>query len=129
MKRLLLDTCAFLWLIKGEPTLPERVQALVADPDNEVALSVVSAWEIAVKHGLGKLDLPQAAQPFVQHNRERHGIATLPLEEAALAHLERLPAHHRDPFDRLLICQAIAEGMALLTPDPLIQRYPVRTLW
>ncbi len=127
--RVLLDTCTFLWIVKGTPHLSQRARTLVEAPETEVLLSVVSHWEIGLKAGIGKLSLAESAHAFVLRNRQRHGIDSLPLDESAFAHLERLPPHHRDPFDRLLICQAIADGLVLLTPDPAIQRYPVRTLW
>ena len=125
----LLDTCAFLWIIAGAPEVSPSVAAMYADPANEVYLSVVSIWEISVKHALGRLPLPVALDRFILEQRERHGIAPLPLEEPAVLHLHKLPLHHRDPFDRMLICQAIEHDCVLLTPDPLIQQYPVRTQW
>lgn len=127
--KLLLDTCAFLWLIRGRTEASARARALFADPRNDVHLSAVSAWEIAVKHGLGKLSLGDVPARYVPAERERHGIAALPLTEADTLLLEKLPALHADPFDRMLVCQAIANQMTILTPDPLIARYPVLTEW
>lgn len=75
------------------------------------------------------MPLPQPPQQFIPAQRRAHRIETLPLDEDAVLQLPRLPAHHKDPFDRMLICQAIAHGMTILTPDPLITRYPVRTAW
>jgi len=99
------------------------------DPDNDVYLSAVSVWEIAVKQSLGKLPLPTSPERFIPIQRERHGIASLPLEEQAILYLSKLPLLHRDPFDRVLVCQAIQHEMTLLTPDPLITQYAVRTAW
>jgi len=127
--RLLLDTCTFLWVIAGSTELSARSRELVSDPGNDVYLSVVSAWEISVKHALGRLPLPEPLRRFLPHQRTRHGIQSLPLEEEAVLHLLRLPEYHRDPFDRMLVCQAIAHGLAVLTPDPAIAQYPVRTVW
>lgn len=127
--KLLLDTCAFLWLIRGRTEASARARALFADPANEVYLSAVSAWEIAVKHGLGKLPLGDHPARYVPNERTRHGIAALPLKEADTLLLGKLPDLHRDPFDRMLVCQAIANQMTLLTPDPLIVQYPVLTDW
>ena len=101
----------------------------VIDPDNEVYLSAASAWEIAIKHALGKLPLPDQPGQFVPTQRALLGLATLPVEEEAVLAVARLPALHRDPFDRLLICQALTHGLLLVSPDPLMQQYPVRTLW
>lgn len=127
--RLLLDTCTFLWLITGADELSDQAASLFMDQANEVFVSAVSVWELSVKHSLGRLSLPEAPERLVPAQREQHGIAALPLEERAVLHLHKLPALHRDPFDRMLICQAIEHDCILLTPDPLITQYPVRTLW
>ena len=102
---------------------------MFVDPDNDVYLSVVSAWEIAVKHTAGRLPLPEPPDRFVPAERRRHGIDTLVLDEETALHLARLPALHRDPFDRMLVCQAIVHGLVILGPDSLITQYPVRTAW
>jgi PIN domain nuclease of toxin-antitoxin system len=109
------------------PCLPAR--AAVLDPDHECYLSAVSTWEIAIKHALGKLPLPEPPDRFIPEQRERHGIEPLPLHEQATLQLPKLPPLHRDPFDRMLVCQAIADGLTLLTPDEQLARYPVSTLW
>jgi len=126
---ILLDTCVFLWLTVDSPELSDNARRLFADPDNDVYLSVASAWEIIVKHNLGKLPLPEPPHDFIKNNRIRHRIETLPLDEAAVLQLSRLPEYHKDPFDRILICQAIAGSLTILTPDTHITRYPVRTEW
>ena len=94
-----------------------------------VRLSAASSWEIAIKHGLGRLVLPQPPEGFVPAEREAHGIAPLPIDEESTLHLSRLPALHRNPFDRLLVSQAIVHGLTIVTPDPLVTQYPARTLW
>ena len=127
--RLLLDTCTFLWIAGDAAALSPRARMLFRDAGNEVYLSAVSGWEIAVKHGLRRLVLPVAPDRFVPEQREAHGIEALALDEESVLQVTRLPEHHRDPFDRMLICQAIAHGLVILTPDPLIVRYPVRTIW
>ena len=127
--RLLLDTVALLWIAGDDPRLSDRAREVFEESSNEIFLSAVSAWEIAVKHSLGRLVLPAPPQTILPELRSRYGIAALPLEEKATYHLERLPKLHRDPFDRMLICQAVAHGLSLLTPDPQIQRYPVVTVW
>jgi PIN domain nuclease of toxin-antitoxin system len=96
---------------------------------NEMLLSAVSIWELSVKHALGKLPLPGVFDRFIVEQRERHGITPLPLDEQAVLHLHKLPRLHRDPFDRMLICQTIEHDCVLLTPDPLITQYPVRIRW
>jgi len=127
--RIVLDTCTFLWVISGSGELSSRARELFVDPANEVYLSAVSTWEIAVKHALGRLPLPGPPEQFVPKQRERHGIESLPLHEEATLHLTRLPELHRDPFDRMLVCQAIVHGLVILTPDRLVTQYPVRWAW
>ncbi|MEK9142031.1 MAG: type II toxin-antitoxin system VapC family toxin [Nitrospirota bacterium] len=127
--RCLLDTCTFLWIITGSREPSPTAANMFADPTHEILLSAVSVWEISVKHSLGKLPLPASLDRFVLAQREMHGISVLPLEERAVFHLHKLPALHRDPFDRMLVCQAIEHDCVLLTPDPLIAQCPVRTQW
>ncbi len=126
---ILLDTCTFLWVILGAKELSGRARDLFADSGNDVFLSAVSIWEISVKHSLGRLRLPEPPDRFLPKERERHLIAPLPLEEATILHLHRLPQLHKDPFDRMLVCQAIERGLTILTPDRLINQYPTRTAW
>lgn len=127
--KILLDTCTFLWIISGAEELSDTARELFKSPENEIYLSSVSFWEITVKYQLGKLPLPQPPRQYIPMQRENHGIDSLALKEADIAHLSTLPSVHKDPFDRMLICQTIEESMVLLTPDPLIQEYPVKTRW
>ncbi len=127
--KILLDTCTFLWIISDAPELSDHARTLFVDPSNEVFLSAISPWEIALKHSLGSLPLPEPPQTFISVQREKHHIEPLPLEEEATLYLTRLPPYHRDPFDRLLICQSIVHGLVLLTPDEAILQYPVKTTW
>jgi len=126
---LLLDTCTFLWWAAGDPGVPESVRERLRDPDEPVFLSAVSAWEVCVKHALGKLSLPLAPSDYVPDRRKRFGISALPLEEADALCISKLPPLHRDPFDRMLVSQAIARGLTLVTPDPLVRAYPCLTWW
>lgn len=127
--KILLDTCTFLWFANGSSRLSALATHLFNDPESEIYLSVVSAWEITLKHSAGKLDLPVPPNIFVTTRREINNISTLPLDEEAVFHTAKLPRIHLDPFDRALICQSIVHGMALLTPDEQIKKYPVRSLW
>jgi len=127
--KLLLDTCTFLWALTGDPPLPPRVANLVRNPDNEIFLSAASAWEIAIKYAAGKLTLPEHPERFVPAMRGERGFTALAVDEESALHASRLPALHRDPFDRLLVSQAIVHGLIILTPDPLVARYPARTMW
>lgn len=127
--KFLLDTCTFLWITKGSEELSPHVIEIFSDPKNEVYLSAVSAWEINIKYLLDKLPLPLSPERFIPKERKRHLIAPLNLSENDTLHLCKLPILHKDPFDRMLICQAIEHSMTILTPDPLIKQYPIRSLW
>lgn len=127
--RLLLDTCTFLWVVADAPSLSRRARDIFRAPDNEVYLSAASAWEIAVKHGIGRLSLSERPERFVREMREAHGIAPLPIDEESALHVSLLPDIHRDPFDRMLVSQSIVHGLVIVTPDPLIAQYPGRTVW
>ena len=127
--RLLLDTCTFLWIVGGAKDLSPRAREAFADPANEALLSAACALEIAVKHRLGRLPLPEPPDVFVPAQRVAHGIEPLPLDEEAALHVAKLPDLHRDPFDRMLVAQALVGGLVVLTPDDSIREYPVRTLW
>jgi PIN domain nuclease of toxin-antitoxin system len=127
--KLLLDTCTFLWATADPDRLPRRVADLILSSEHDVYLSAASAWEIAIKHSIGRLRLADAPDRFVRDEREAAGIDALPIDEESALHLSRLPSLHRDPFDRMLVSQAIVHGMIILTPDPLVTQYPARTTW
>ena len=126
--RILLDTCEFLWLVSGDTRLSNEVISAVRDPANEVYLSVVSFWEISLKHSIGKLPLPQPPAQFIPQQRQQHLIKPLLLDETAVARLTELPMLHRDPFDRMLVCQALAHGLTLTSSDKLVRQYKVELL-
>jgi PIN domain nuclease of toxin-antitoxin system len=126
--RLLLDTHIFLWYISADPQLPTLFRDAISDPGNEVFLSVASVWEAVIKHAIGKLPLPGPPETYLPHQRAAHQIASLPIDEAALAHLAGLPPIHRDPFDRVLIAQALQHGMTMVSVDGTVLAYPVTFL-
>lgn len=123
--RLLLDTHAFLWYITDDPRLPIAAAEAIQDESNEAFLSVVSVWEALAKHQLGKLPLPSPADEYLRRRRVEHNIASLAFDEPSLSHLLRLPLHHRDPFDRMIICQALQHNLQIITSDTLFRKYPV----
>jgi PIN domain nuclease of toxin-antitoxin system len=125
---LLLDTHVFLWWVAGEP-LPVAANEAIRNPDHTVWLSAASAWEITIKVNLGKLRLPDRAARFIEEQCRLNTFSWLPIEAAALDILQDLPFHHRDPFDRLLIAQAISLGHTLVSADQAFADYPVRRLW
>lgn len=124
--RLLLDTHIFLWFISGDSRLPESMRNAIEDEVNEVYLSSVSVWEAVVKYQIGKSPLPQPPEIYLPLQRENHAITSLPLNESSIVHLPKIPRLHRDPFDRMLICQAIEDGQAIVTVDIVIPNYPVK---
>lgn len=126
--KLLLDTCTFLWIAGGK-SVSDAAAAAYRDPSNDVYLSAASVWEITIKHQSGRLPLPEPPQILIPTERRLRGIGPLPVAEDAIYQLPKLPQLHRDPFDRILVCQAIAHSLAILTPDPLIHQYPVRVIW
>jgi PIN domain nuclease of toxin-antitoxin system len=115
----------------AEHRLSRVARDLITDPDNQVLVSAATAWEIGVKHALGRLPLPEGLTPasFIPEARARHGLDPLPIDEGDTFELTRLPPLHQDPFDRMLICQAIARQAVIVTPDPLIGQYTVAVRW
>ena len=126
--KILLDTHVFLWYINADSRLPKLIRDAIRDPNNECFLSVVSLWEIIIKSGIGKLPLPEAPDIYVPREREAHAIASLPIDEASVKRLARLPMHHRDPFDRMLVCQALEHDLHVATVDPQVRAYAVKLL-
>jgi PIN domain nuclease of toxin-antitoxin system len=126
---LLLDTCTFLWAATDDPAIPDTVKMRLRDPDERVALSAISAWEMCLKFALGKLPLPAPPERYIADRRARLAFEPLPLEETDVFPLARLPPLHRDPFDRMLVAQAIARGLTIVTPDPAIRSYPCSSWW
>jgi len=100
-----------------------------ANPDNDVFLSTVSSWEIVVNYTLGRLPLPEPPDKIIPNQRKLHQIESLPLNEEATLHLAKLPDYHNDPFDRMIVCQALVHGLTILSPDEAIQKYPARAIW
>jgi PIN domain nuclease of toxin-antitoxin system len=126
---ILLDTCVFLWVIKGDShALSKKMRESITDPSNQVYLSCISVWEILLKNYLGKLPLPSPCFQFVTQQRDMHRISSLGLDEDDLEFLPKLGSYHRDPFDRVLICQALTRKMTIATTDQLIMQYPVPVL-
>jgi PIN domain nuclease of toxin-antitoxin system len=127
--RLLVDTQAWLWMLSEPDRLSRRARRLVQRSDSELFLSAASAWEIAIKWGLGKLTLPGDPAEYVPSRMERSGVIPLPIKHAHVVQVARLPSHHRDPFDRVLVAQASLEEMTLLTGDRQLEPYGIRIEW
>ena len=128
--RVLLDTHAFLWwTTRNGALLSDRARDLLADGETQVAFSIVSAWEIAIKAGAGRLELPLPADQYVPDRLRKHGFELLAIDLAHALHAGSLPRIHADPFDRMLVAQAQVEGIPLITADPAIGRYDVEVIW
>jgi PIN domain nuclease of toxin-antitoxin system len=121
---LLLDTHVFLWYISSDSRLPHRTVEVIRNTNNQVYLSVVSVWECMIKNGLGKLPLPEPPEDWIPEQRQLHQIESLELDEESIRQLVKLPNHHRDPFDRILICQALEHRLTLITVDQQVSSYP-----
>ena len=119
---LLLDTQVSLWAITNSPKLPASARELIASPRATVWISAASIWEIAIKHGLGRGDMPVSGQDALRYFRDS-GYRFLAIEPEHAAAVADLPAHHADPFDRMLVAQARIEPMRLLTHDPVVAKY------
>lgn len=119
---LLLDTHVALWAITDNPKLPKKAREMIESPKSSVSISAATIWEIAIKHGLGRGDMPVSSQDALRYFNES-GYHFLPIEPEHAAAVAELAAHHADPFDRILVAQALTEPMRLITHDPMVARY------
>ena len=127
--RLLLDTQAFVHLVRDPTALPDVARSAIEDPANDLLLSLASPWEIQVKVMLGKLTLGKPLRESIQTELDRGTFALLPITLIHIDALSRLPSHHRDPFDRILVAQAIHESLTLVSGDHQVRLYPIPCLW
>ncbi len=127
--RALLDTHAFLWWVLDKPQVSDRVREIIADGRNELFFSAASGWEIAIKARLGRLEIPGGPERFLTEQLSRNAIQALPIYLSHAVRTYALPAHHPDPFDRLLVSQALLERLPILSADAQISRYPVEVVW
>jgi PIN domain nuclease of toxin-antitoxin system len=127
--RALLDTHSFLWFIAGDPRLSEHARRIVADQENEVLISTASLWEIAIKVSIGKLGLAHPYEEFIPEQLERQQIAVLGVDLAHLAAVSKLPLYHRDPFDRLIVAQALSESVSVISVDEAFDLYSIQRVW
>lgn len=124
----LADTHALIWGLREPERLSAKARSLMESADEPVYFSVASVWEIAIKLSLGKLKIDATVREFVQA-QVRNGFQLLPIEVNHVARVAELPRKHGDPFDRLLIAQALESGLEIITADPVFDRYPVGTIW
>jgi len=127
--RVLVDTHVFLWWVEGNRALPAKAREALSDRDNECLLSLVSVWELAIKAGLGKLKLALPVQRYVVEHVIANGFRILDIRMEHVGRVESLAPHHGDPFDRLLIAQALEEKLPIVTADPVFRKYGVRRIW
>jgi PIN domain nuclease of toxin-antitoxin system len=127
--KLLLDTHAFLWWVEGTPALGRRARAAVSNPDNEVFFSIASCWELAIKLSLGKLRLTQRLERFIPEQLTRNGFVLFGVELRHGLRVADLPFHHRDPFDRVLVAQALQDQLAIVSADRVFRKYGVTVVW
>lgn len=125
----LLDTSTFLWIVSDSSRLSSKAENFIADFDNELILSAVSLWEIAIKTSIGKLELFKPFNRLIPEQLEENAIQVLPLELDHFSSIIDLEFHHRDPFDRLIIAQSITENIPVITSDSKFQKYPVEIIW
>ena len=125
---LLVDTHAFLWFMAGDARLSRPARRAIEAGDDEWCLSAASVWEMAIKTSLGRLTLPAPASEYVA-DKVQNGLRVLPIDWPHAAAVERLPFHHRDPFDRLLVAQAQLDHLPIVTKDPIFRQYGVRVVW
>ena len=122
---LLLDTHALIWALEDNPRLSATARAAIVDSKNSVLASAASAWEISIKRGLGRLDTPDDLEAAI----DAAGFSTRTITFADARRVGTLPAHHRDPFDRMLVAQALEDGVPIVSVDPLVARYGVQIVW
>ena len=126
--KIILDTHIFLWFISGDNRLKIDIRDAISDSENEVYLSIISIWESIVKYKLGKLPLPESPEIYLPKQREYHQIINLNLDESSVIKLAKIPYLHRDPFDRMLICQALQNHLTIATADAAIRAYSVKLI-
>jgi PIN domain nuclease of toxin-antitoxin system len=127
--RLLLDTHSLIWHYQTDPRMSSRALAAIKDPNNEILVSAASYWEVAIKLNTQKPNLQVAFDVFVQEAIFDNGFVVLPIEPRHVSIVAKLPMHHRDPFDRLLVAQAISESIPLVSRDPAMDVYGVTRVW
>jgi PIN domain nuclease of toxin-antitoxin system len=123
----LLDTHTFIWFIMGDPRISNSVKAQIENNDN--FLSIASVWEMAIKHSIGKLNFNLSFAEFIEQQIVMNSIQLMPISIEDILIVSQLPLHHRDPFDRMLIAQAIVENIPVLSADKIFDTYPIQRLW
>jgi PIN domain nuclease of toxin-antitoxin system len=127
--KVLLDTCAFIWIVTDDAKLSEKAKEIFLNSENEIFLSAVTGFEITVKYSLGKLQLTEPPADFVMNRIQANGLTELPISMKHTLALQNLPLYHKDPFDRLLIAQSMVNQIPLLSADQQLLAYGIECLW
>jgi PIN domain nuclease of toxin-antitoxin system len=127
--RVLIDTHIFIWYIQNSERLPSSVATYINDGKNDILLSIASVWEMAIKQSTGKLNLGIPYASFIEEQMRLNSMELLPLRLDHLEVVTTMPFHHRDPFDRLLIAQAMLEDIVIISADSIFSSYPVQRIW
>lgn len=122
--QIILDTHIFLWFINGDNKLSPKYKEIISDASNEIYLSVASIWECIIKEQINKLVFPANASVYLTSKRIEHHILSMSIDEGSLGYLPNIPPIHRDPFDRIIICQALKNGCKVITDDHILRKYP-----
>lgn len=125
----LLDTHVLLWIITNDSKLSLKAKTIYLDPENDIYFSLAGVWEMAIKSSLGKLSLSKQLDKFIDEHIKGNNIEILKIEVPHVVRVENLPFHHRDPFDRLMISQAIVENLPLMSADRVLDAYPIKRVW
>ena len=125
----ILDTHALLWFVSGDPKLSPKAKSVIENADNEIALSSAAVWEISIKSQIGKIRLHKELDQLISEILQLYNFTPLAITIPHVIRVNSLPEIHRDPFDRVLVAQSIAENMPLITADPLIKKYKIKTIW
>jgi PIN domain nuclease of toxin-antitoxin system len=127
--KLMLDTHAFIWWDSEPAKLSSQALALCQDPANQLLLSVASVWEMQIKLQLGKLTIRIPLADVITHQQQTNNVDIVPITLTHVLTLDGLPSYHKDPFDRLIIAQAMVEGIAVISNDPMFAHYPIKLIW
>ena len=125
----LLDTHALLWITTDDPKLSKKAKNIYLDAENEILLSIASIWELAIKSSIGKITFQKDLDDFVDVHIKGNNIEILKIELPHVLRIEKLPFHHRDPFDRLIIAQAVENNLKILGADNTFDKYKVKRIW
>ncbi|WP_242034280.1 type II toxin-antitoxin system VapC family toxin [Richelia sinica] len=124
-----MDTHTFIWYVTDDSQISNQVLEVINDENNQIFLSIASVWEMGIKHGLGKLSFNVPFETFIRQQMSINDFTLLDIKISHINTVAQLPLHHRDPFDRILIAQAIVENIPIISGDSKFDAYPIQRLW